>query len=225
MKCQQFRAAVGAEPNTDRSDIDAHAKECAPCTAYRRELQELDRAVFAALHTAPDVIERAPAIRAAPVRTPSWSIAAGILIAIGFAAGIWFAGTHDTFADQVIAHVQGEPKSMTHTLEVVSDAEVARILAQAGLQFRPGSVRISYAQPCSFRGHFAPHLVVQTAGGPVTVLVLPDEPTLTKAARIREAGFEGVVIPAPRGVLVLLARGTRVDSVAQAMLGALAYSV
>jgi hypothetical protein len=221
MRCQDFRAAVGAEPSTQCDDIAAHARECEVCATFRRDLQALDRVIFAALQTEPATIERMPATRAAPARARAWSAAAGILIAVGLAAGIWLAGTRSSFAEQVVAHAQGEPRSLLHTLEVASDADVTNVLSRAGLRFRSGSLRISYAQGCWFHGHFAPHLVVQTDDGPVTVLVLPDEPTPTRATRFQEAGFEGVVIPAQRGVLVLLAKGAHVDTLAGAIRSAL----
>lgn len=222
MRCQEFRAAVGAEPNTQRDDIAQHASECEACATYRRELQQLDRAIFTALQAEPVAAERAIATRAVRARAPAWRAAAGIIVAVGLAAGIWLAGTRSSFAEQVVAHAQGEPRSLLHTLEVVPDADVTNILARAGLRFHPGSLRISYAHGCLFHGHFAPHLVVQTDQGPVTVLVLPDEPAPAQATRFQEAGFQGVVIPAPRGVLVLLAQGAPVDAVAQAVLAALA---
>lgn len=221
MRCQEFRAAVGAEPSTRRDDIAAHASECEICATYRRELQELDRTIFAALQIDPAAIERAPVRRVAAARTRAWSVAAGILIAVGLAAGIWLAGTRPSFAEQVVAHAEGEPRSLLPTLETVSDADVRNVLSQAGLRFRSGSLRISYAHGCWFHGHFAPHLVVQTEDGPVTVLVLPDEPKPARATRIQEGGFEGIVLPAQRGVLVLLAKGAQVDAVAQAMRSAL----
>jgi len=212
MRCEDFRTAVGAAPSNQRDDIAAHARGCEACATYRRELQQLDRSILVALQADPAVVERAPATRAASARARGWSVAAGILIAAGLTAGIWLAGTRPSFAEQVVAHAQGEPRSLLHTLEVVSDADVRSVLSRAGLRFRSGSLRISYAQGCRFHGHFAPHLVVQTADGPVTVLVLPDEPP-TQPTRFQEAGFEGVVLPAARGVVVLLTKGAHIDAV------------
>jgi hypothetical protein len=65
---------------------------------------------------------------------------------------------------------------------------------------------------------------VQTDHGPVTVLVLPHERTRTTIERIHAAGFDGVIVPATRGVLVAVGRGAAVELVAQTALNALQYS-
>ena len=119
---------------------------------------------------------------------------------------------------------QGEPTSLVHTLDVVPDAEVADLLQREGLRLRPGVLRVSYARGCEFHGYFAPHLVVQSDHGPVTVLVLPHERTRATLEHINKLGFDAVIVPAPRGVLVAVGRGATVGIVAQAALHALDYS-
>jgi hypothetical protein len=153
-----------------------------------------------------------------------WSVAAGLLLSVAVGVGVWLSSTRPSFADEVVAHAQHEPTSLVHTLDVVPEAELAALLEQGGLRLRPGMVRISYARGCRFHGHFAPHLVVQTVRGPVTVLVLPHERPAATIEHIDASGFDGVVIPAPRGVLVAIGRGTAVESAAQAALHALDYS-
>jgi hypothetical protein len=223
VKCQEFTTVVGAEPNARSDELESHAAECADCAAFRRELQELDRAVRLALHAEPRANDPAPASNQKAFSS-MWSRAAAILIAIGLASAVWLAGARSTLADEVVAHVRGEPSSLLHSFDVVPAAEVSRVLSRAGLQLRPDALRISYAQGCWFRSHFAPHLVAQTDAGPVSVLILPEEPTPRTARHIRAAGFEGMVVPAPRGALVFLGRGVHVDRVAQSMLDALTYS-
>jgi hypothetical protein len=64
--------------------------------------------------------------------------------------------------------------------------------------------------------------VVQTERGPVTVLVVTDAPN-RQWERIDEAGFQGMIVPAPRGVIVVLGKDVPVDSVAETVLSALEY--
>ena len=72
---------------------------------------------------------------------------------------------------------------------------------------------MSYAQSCQFRGHTVPHLVVQTAMGPVTVMVLPHD-SVAKTVRFDEEGYRGVIVPvAGHGSLAVLARGPDADLV------------
>jgi len=56
-----------------------------------------------------------------------------------------------------------------------------------------------------------PHLVVQTAAGPVTVMVLVHEP-VRAATQFDENGYRGVIVPvAGHGSLAVLARGEATD--------------
>ena len=57
----------------------------------------------------------------------------------------------------------------------------------------------------------------------VTVLVLPHERARATLERIHASGFDGVIVPAPRGVLVALGRDLSVEVIAHAALRALVY--
>jgi hypothetical protein len=221
--CEEFRVAVGAEPMAMRTDIATHASQCVECADYRRRLQALDRTMLAALHTQADESPHAARLRS-PVDRPVWRIAAGLLLGTAIGAAIWMSSTRSSFADDVIAHTQQETGSLVHTLDVVPQAELAALLDREGLRLRAGGMRISYAQPCRFHGSFAPHLVVQTDHGPVTVLILPHERSRTTIERIHASGFDGVIVPAARGVLVAVGRGATVEIVAQTALHALQYA-
>jgi hypothetical protein len=64
---------------------------------------------------------------------------------------------------------------------------------------------IVYASDCWFRGHFVPHLVVTTADGPVTVIILVNE-KVSKPEPFNEDGFSGLLVPAPTGSVAVLSR-------------------
>lgn len=223
MYCEEFRVAVGAEPMAIRTDIAAHAAKCVECADYRRRLQALDRAMLAALHTHTDDLPHSVRLRS-PVDRPVWRVAAALVLSIAIGAALWMSSTRSSFADDVIAHAQQETGSLVHTLDVVPEAELAALLEREGLRLLPGVMRISYAQPCRFHGSFAPHLVVQTDSGPVTVLILLHEPTRTTIERIHTSGLDGIIIPAARGVLVAVGRGAAVEIVARTTLHALQYA-
>ncbi len=221
MNCEEFRTLVGAEPNTTRPDVLAHAEQHAECARYREEMQTMDRLIYRAL--AVDV--QPVAAPALPRSNPRiWRMAASLLITALVVAftSIWLFTPRDTFAAEVIAHIHEEPDSLLITSESVSTERIERILGAARIRLKPGVALVSYATPCDFRGRLSPHLVVQTEQGPVTVLVLPEEPQRPRQT-INEDGFEGVVLPAPRGVIVVLGIGAPVDDVAQTVLSALEY--
>lgn len=226
MNCEEFRTAVGAEPNSTHPDVLAHVERCPECARYRQEMQAMDRLIYRALAVdAPSdkntdqVLPRTP-----ENKTGVWRMAASLLFTAGLVAvtSIWLLTPRDSFAEEAIEHVKHEQASIVRTSETVDQARLEKILAAARLRLKPGVARVSYAQPCTFRGQVTPHLVVQTEKGPVTALVVTDAPR-QKRETIDEDGFQGVILPAPRGVIVLLGQDVPVDEAASTLLGALEY--
>jgi Protein of unknown function (DUF3379) len=218
MNCQEARLQIGADPGSDDPQIAAHIAQCAECARYRQELRDMDRIVSAALRV--DFPAARPTARISP--RPLWAIAASLLVVL-VGALAWLLNPRDTFAAQVIDHVNGEAFSLVRTAQPADAAELEEVLARAGIRLKPDQMLVSYAVRCEFRGHVVPHLVVQTEHGPVTVLVLANE--TVKSKRIDEDGFEGVVVPAPRGSLVVLGQDGDVQPVAATVLNALDYTM
>ena len=77
------------------------------------------------------------------------------------------------------------------------DASIAKVLETAGVEF-DAHMPIVYAYPCPFRGHRIAHLVVQTAHGPLTVMLLPHV-TVTRREKFSESGLNGELLPAGTG--------------------------
>jgi hypothetical protein len=218
MNCQEARLQIGADPGADDPRIAEHIAQCEECARFRQELREMDKVISAALRVDFDVA--APrAVRVS--RRPLWAIAASMaVILIGALA--WLLNPRDTFAAQAVDHVEGEAFALVRTSQPADPAELADILSHAGVRLKPDAMLVSYAAACKFRGHVVPHLVVQTQEGPVAVMVLTQESVMSK--RIDEDGYRGVVVPAPRGSLVILGQDGDVRSVAATVLNALDYS-
>lgn len=230
MNCEQFRALIGAEPNSTSPEALAHVEQCAECASYRQEMQAMDRLIYRALAVDAPSAETKPLFDAeeTSARKQSsprlWRIAASLLITAGTVAAtsLWLLTPRDSLAAEVIDHAMHEPASLVRTSHTVPTDELATILAKSRLRLKPAMGRVSYAMSCEFRGHRIPHLVVQTDRGPVTVLVITE---VAKQSReqINEAGFQGVIVPAPRGVIVVLGKNVPVDAVANTVLDAVEY--
>lgn len=226
MNCEEFRTIVGAEPNSTNPDVLAHIEQCPACAKYREEMQAMDRLIYRAL-----AVEAPEEKSAAQVLSPPqerggarvWRMAASVLVTVLVGAmALWLLTPRESFAQEAITHMKHEQASMVRTSATVDDARLEQILAAARLRLKPGATHVSYAQSCLFRGQKIPHLVVQTEQGPVTVLVVTDAPTQQRE-RINEDGVQGVILPAPRGVIVVLGESSPVDAVAQTVLSALEY--
>lgn len=223
MKCDDARFALEADPSSEDATLSAHVQQCADCAVHRRELLELDRRVRAALEVpvpaAVDVRpdERPVAARGGNVvamgtgrRERKRRVLGGLALAASVAsvavlAGLLWAGfPRDSLAADVVAHMAHEPQAWS-TTRPLATAGVARVLARSDLSLRPGSVEVTYAATCWFRGRRVPHLVVRTGSGPVTVMVLPHE-RVEGRERFVEGGYHGVLLPAGTGTLAVLAR-------------------
>jgi len=222
VNCDEFRTLIGAEPNSINPDLLAHAEQCPDCARYRQEMQAMDRLI----HRALEIDVAAPATPFQVKKDPPrlWRMAASLLLTASLVAvtSLWLLTPRESLAAEAIAHVQHEAGSLIRTDAAVDPASLDEVLAHARLRLRPGAAHVSYAMSCEFRGHRVPHLVVQSEQGPITVLVMTEVPQQQRE-EIDEDGFRGVILPAPRGVIVVLGQNVPVDAVADTVLGAFDY--
>jgi Protein of unknown function (DUF3379) len=202
VSCEQARLQIGADPAGSSAELEEHLRECAPCRQFREEMRALDANIRRALERPP------PRVGTAAGRTAwrSWALAASALLAMLTVFAVWLLRPTDTLARDVVAHVQEEPESWLLRQQV--DAQgIDAALRGAGVKLDITSDRITYAQSCWFRDHYVPHLVVQTAQGPATVLILRNEHVSGRRS-FHEGGMSGVLVPAPQGSIAVLTRGS-----------------
>jgi hypothetical protein len=211
MICEDARLALGADPEAAGRELEEHLRGCEACRAFREEMLSLNADVRRALEEPPDIRGVIPR-RAVPVRR-EYALAAGVVLAVAAAALVWLLRPTDSLARDVVAHVKGEPDSWLSTINV-SAGSIDHALKRSGVGLDLASDKLVYAQSCWFRGHYVPHLVVQTAQGPVTVLILRHEQVKTRDD-FREGGMSGVIVPAGDGSIAVLMRGRgQVDALA-----------
>lgn len=222
MTCLEFRRAVGADPGTWTPQLAAHTAECAACARHREELLRMDQLIYRALN----VEIGAPQTRVPAGRhwVPRWVAAASIVAACVLLLLVWLSLPRGALAEQLVAHIEGEAQSLVQTSDVVEAERLRQVLARSGVRLRPSAGAVSYAMSCWFRGHYVPHLVVQTDRGPVTVLLLTKEQDVKRRQVFDEGGFHGVVVPAPRGALAVLGRDAYAEEVAERFLRAVQYA-
>jgi hypothetical protein len=83
---------------------------------------------------------------------------------------------------------------------------LSEVLLRAGVNADALPGKVTYAHTCWLRGHWVPHLLVETSAGPITVIVMPDE-HVNGSTSFHEGGFEGVIVPAQHGSIAVLAQG------------------
>jgi hypothetical protein len=211
MICDDARLLIGADPDAAEHALEEHVRGCEGCRAFGEEMRRLNADIRRALDDPPNI-----GVRAARPAAPVWreyALAAGVALAMAAGLAVWLLRPTDTLARDVVAHVKAEPESWLSTYNVSADS-IEHALKSSGVGLDLASDRIVYAQSCWFRGHYVPHLVVQTTHGPATVLILRHEQVKTRGD-FREGGMTGVIVPAGDGSIAVLARGRgQVDDVA-----------
>jgi hypothetical protein len=210
MNCMEFRRLAGADPARLDAVALTHRGGCAACAEYHASLLAMDETIRRALLVPVPDRAPSPAVRSRPVATPRqrWlALAASVVAGVLVGTLLWVGGPRASLAREVVTHIRLEPQSLTST--AAAPAALARVLAAGGIRLRPGANDVTYANSCPFRGHVVPHLVVRTAQGPVTVLVLANE-HVRRPVRVREDGLEGSLVPAGPGSIAVIG-GAKAD--------------
>ncbi|MDP9066265.1 MAG: DUF3379 domain-containing protein [Pseudomonadota bacterium] len=208
MDHEQYRRALLVDPASTDAGLENHQAACEECRAFTERLlrfeQRLTRALNIDLPTSAQLLpfETRSGGRAKPSRW--FALAATVAVAFVVAGGIWLAPRPSLAAD-VVAHMAGEPDAW-NTHETVPAGKLASVLTRANMTLDPQAPSVSYASSCEFRGYVVPHLVVQSAHGPVTVMVLVHEP-VSHTRQFDEQGYRGTIVPLPRhGSIAVLMR-------------------
>lgn len=227
MNCEQYREAITADPSESFDGGALHAAECSSCTAYKLEIQALDARISAALEidvpelTMPELASMTGEEKVVDIAsrrpfswpTPAWvGLAASVVLAT--VIGVRFINTgedYGTLAEQVVAHLDFEPESLTVTDVAVSDERLYSVVRPAIATLDRDLGLISYAMSCKINGREVPHLVVQGERGPVTILLMPHE-MIDMPIRLDGQSIEGIILPVGEGSIAIIGeRGEPID--------------
>jgi hypothetical protein len=204
MQCSEFRQAAGADPQHLNAEAQAHRAQCHACMAYAQQMLQLDALLKRAMEIpVPEGSTELPVV--APRTAGRWlALAASVLVAVVVGLGAWLAAPRETLAADVVAHVRDEAEIMVVTDKRVDEGKLDEALHRAGVRLRSGEDKVSVARTCMFHGHLVPHLIVQTAGGPVTVLVLSRE-KVSASQTFEDQGYRGTIVPSGPGSIAIVA--------------------
>jgi hypothetical protein len=214
--CSECREAAAADPASPR--VAEHVTHCVECRAWRDELLAFDADIARALAVpVPElVLPELPDLPEAGVtplvprrrRLPAaaW-LAAAASVAIAVALGLRLAGddaaTGNALGEQVLAHISHESFSLVVSERAVGDDRLARVLPANVARLGPDAPLVSYAQSCEINGHSVPHLVMQGAHGPVTILLMPEE-KIDAPQEIADGVLSGVILPVGDGSIAIV---------------------
>lgn len=217
MNCSDVRFALASDPSNAGAEVAAHLESCTSCAAYAQDMLMLDGKLRDALRVpAPEIaLPHGPyRVKSSPRNWPGArqlalaASIAGVALLVGL---LWIGVPRQSLAGAVVEHMAHEPAAWTQQ-GALPATSVAAILARSGVALRDGMPVVSYASSCWFRGRYVPHLVVPTPDGPVTIMVLPNEEVGEREV-FDEGGYRGVIVPATRGAVAVLAQEpTEVDA-------------
>jgi hypothetical protein len=212
MDCLEFRRICGADPYSRYAACQEHAAGCEACARYLTRMRELDALIFRALSVDPPTgtVDRnsvRPSARSASatVRRRWTGLAASFVLAAGAAAAFWLGVERppEALSAEVVAHILHEPAALAPGRVALESNAVRHLLANHNLRLTADVGPVLYARTCVFRGRLIPHLVVETDSGPVTVLVLPEEP-VREPMTISTGRFSGRVVPFGSGSMAIV---------------------
>lgn len=214
MNCEDYRQAIAAEPSYDGGE--AHLSACADCRAFRDAMRTLDGRIGRALAiSVPELrLPDLPDIDSANVvplagrprfTMPAWLAVAAMLMLAAF-VGLRMVGSNVSYpslTDEIVAHLDHEPYALRVTDEPVDARRLARVVPANVAAMNHDAGLITYAQTCVIHGKRVPHLVIQGARGPVTILLLPDE-AVESAVQIEGESINGIILPVGNGSVAII---------------------
>ena len=83
---------------------------------------------------------------------------------------------------------------------------------------------ITYAQSCTINGKEVPHLVMQGAHGPITILLMPHE-KVAAATTLDGVNIKGVILPVGDGSIAIIGdREEQLDQVTENVVNSVMWS-
>ncbi len=214
MKCEDYQRALGANPQATGAGGEAHLAACPDCRALRDQYLELDRRIKRALtvpvpeltlpatHTGATVHTLPPRRR---LSTPAWF---GLAATLALAAWLGLLLQRPDLSqipltEQIIAHMDHEAAARAVTSVAVSERTLNSVVSNDIAELDRDVGLITYARSCEINGRLVPHLVIQGRKGPVTLLLMPDEP-VTTVTPVEGEAINGVILPHGSGSIAII---------------------
>ena len=210
MNCLDLRRAAMIDPLRLDTEALAHAEHCDVCRDFLAEALELEAQLDVSLRVSVPHGLKERAMRAAlegPQLSRRYAIAAGLALAVGAGTALLWT-RNDPLALAGIDFVVFEEAQAILDAKPADLAELGRAAVQVGIKL-PGQLgELRYVGTCPFGGGTAHHVVLKTAHGKATLLLLPGR-TLEARAVAAARGLEAVIAPAAGGSFAIIADSSR----------------
>ena len=175
---------------------------------------------------------RAAAPQSREARPMTWlALAASVTLAA--IVGFRLASTPPTvdpargeLVAEVLLHMEKEREEMRVKTTPASFGTVRYVTSSAGSEIDKDIGLISYARSCVVNGNVIPHLVLQGKNGPITLLIMPDEP-VDKAVPFEDEDFHGALVPVGEtgSVAIIGRKGEPLDDIRETIADKIRLSI
>lgn len=223
MDIEQLKEQIAADPQAPFDDSALSAEERAALAAFRDEMAALDAKIAKALAvdvpelTMPELpavgetsdegsnVVDLPARRPLAARAPLWlGLAASVALVAVFGSRSFLTGIDsEALAAEIVAHIDHEPQALVVTSTPVAEQRLLNVVDSGGAELNSSVGLVTYAQSCIINGKTVPHLVIQGKLGPITLLLMPDEP-VDGAVPISGESINGVILPVGGGSIAII---------------------
>jgi hypothetical protein len=216
MECDVFKRRICEDPSVTDPDFRDHEESCKRCAAFAQRVRSTESLIRDALRFdvagARESAARHSARVAQETRAVRWASMAAAFVA---AAGIWlmlearYPLSTEELAAEVLQHWDHEPYSWTVN-DAVPHSRLHRVLGGKATIDLTSIGTISYARVCRVAGQWMPHLVLQTADGPVMILLVPEQQVAERVPlRLPEEGLGGMLRPLGNGSIAIIGDDSR----------------
>lgn len=210
MNCLELRRAAMLDPRRLDTESLEHAEHCELCSEFLAQALELEAQIDGALQVPVPHGLQERAVRNV-LETPRISRRQALAAGLAFAAAAGLTAVwkrDDPLALAGIDFVVFEEAQAILDAKPSDPAELRRAARQTGIVLPAQIGELHYVGTCPFAGTTAHHVVLKTAFGKATLLLLPDRPLgarLLASAR----GLQAAVTPAASGSVAIIADSSR----------------
>jgi hypothetical protein len=190
MNCLEFQRVLNADPRHIPAPARQHAENCPDCARRMVKQINFDASLAHALQIpAPEGMEDRILLAtrfSEKRRMTLYAVAASVLIAVTVTLGPAIFNSPSEL-EMAIEHVLAEPEHLAETVDV-SPATLNNLLAHVGAR-SDNALDVTYANACDLPNGKGGHIVLNTAHGRVTLMLMPNG----KSGVVKRKEMKGVI--------------------------------
>jgi len=211
MNCLDVCRQLNGDAYSDNDAIKNHIKHCDSCAAYAAQQNKLTDALEQAINiSVPEGLASRILLQQSIndkqqnrfQRKRVYAIAASVVLTVSLVSGLLLVNLPIALEQVALTHVKDELNHLKDNNDVQL-VTLNRLLKPFNMKLNSEIGTIKYAGSCTIRNSKGVHIVVETASGPVTILLMPGE-FVKNRKLVDDALFTGSVVPIENGSFAII---------------------